>query len=533
RKDYVFCVHPWMNRVLESQGPHLTDSMVIAGATRRALEWRSPQSSASRLTCSTCCDTGASAVDSIPFPPIHTIIQRLDSSLTKLSILQAKIPSSFYTLLASGAISRLRYLYIDNSLPSDDPLQGATIQHGRIFHLPHLVELGVWGQDWAALARAITSSPCTEPLSPLDILASSSSIQTLRVSWEFTSIGLELPLRFLPKLTSLHLHMEPNRGNEREKRCDIEPTMAFLRLCTQLEELYIWGKLPKLSPYPGEHGGIPWLRLYHGPLELLPVVIGTRCRTHLEELTITTPNAAMRPLVGSIVRVLMKLDAPGLRKLELTCKEWDGQLMFCVAKKFLKLVSLQIAYENDLIALGLFPLGHLRHLSTFHLYEIPPPPSPNSSPRISCPDSIPDPGLWKFRLMRRELIHGEREVQSAKPRSCVYPRHSGGYRRSRQRLEQTPTLDDEVALRILKKWKRFVNKGSLSEVKLVERSKVWTRGRDSGSKEWSEWRVGVVDHASEETWDSQKRTLAHGMEGPSSPFPQSDVRSLEAIEIDD
>ncbi|KAL0066667.1 hypothetical protein AAF712_006270 [Marasmius tenuissimus] len=466
----------------------------------------------SASSCTTChhkcnmVNEDPDAAGPITFPSIHTILQKFGPSLTKLSLLQAKIPHSFHALLSSGAFPRLRCLYlVDPLLDRHLPL----IQQETGYNLPHLVDFGTFARNWEILARDLTAIPRIEPLNPFEILLSSTTIKTLRVDWEFTSISrLEPNFSFphLALLTTLHLHIRPLLfGNDRGRQLDTGAAMEFLRLCSRLKELYIWGEPNNQSAcratdelYPqlvasACGSGISWLRLYHGPLELLPIIVGTRSRSCLQELAIKTTDAAMKPHVDLIVRILMKLDTPDLQRLELGCREWDGQLMFCVARRFPKLVSLKIVYdvgeldENDLVALGSFSLGHLRYLSTFHLYEAA--PLPRDLPRGTvCPQSWPDPGLWHFRLMQRELIQGEAEPPSPKTRMTSCPRSAGRYRRSKQ----GSNLDDEVALRILKKWKRFLHQGSLSEVKLVERGKVWTRSRDSASKAWREWSVGVV-----------------------------------------
>ncbi|KAK1225563.1 hypothetical protein PQX77_011503 [Marasmius sp. AFHP31] len=431
------------------------------------------------------------------------------------------MPHSFYTLLSSGAFPRLRYLYlVDPLLDRHLPLN----RRGTGYNLPDLVDFGTFVSNWEILARDLTAISRTEPLNPFEILLSSTTIKTLRVDWEFTSVSrLEPGLSFpqLSLLTTLHLHIRPLLfGNDGGRQLDTGAAMEFLRLCSRLEELYIWGEPTNQPPCRATDelyrqlvksvcgSSIPWLRLYHGPLELLPIIVGTG-RSRLEELTIKTTNAAIKPHVDLIVRILTKLDTPELQRLELGCREWDGQLMFCVARKFPKLVSLKIVYnvgeldEHDLVALGFYPLGHLRYLSTFHLYEATPPP-PDSFRGTASPQLWPDPGLWRFRLMQRELIQGEVEPPLTKTRITGWPRSAGRYRR----FKRGSNLDDQVALRILKKWKRFLHKGSLSEVKLVERGKVWTRSRDLASKAWGGWSVGVVQCNKE----TQHRSMLHGVD---------------------
>ncbi|KAJ8086352.1 hypothetical protein PM082_005175 [Marasmius tenuissimus] len=328
------------------------------------------------------------------------------ANVTKLVFISTKVSSQFAHAL--GALTSLRQLYFHGSrVESLDVRVGSNLTTVST-RMQNLTDLRIWDHSWTRSILIHAHVPGR--LDTIDLLLAARNLDILFIDWN-TAVACNLiekvtpaQTAFLsvtsPHLRTLHLRISIRTVEQGDKeRRDFNRLGAFLRACTNLEELHLTSEieLSRVATDAIGHVALSKLKVYSGPVELLPSILppsadalesvsiphipDTLSRQELADL----PNLRDRqvvaeieyrnPAADTVATIFSSIHAPNLRHLSFFCKQWHHEVLLCIAQCFKRLKTLKIGYssglveEVDWISMGGVHLERLPYLSTFYLFR--------------------------------------------------------------------------------------------------------------------------------------------------------------------
>ncbi|KAF8878773.1 hypothetical protein BD779DRAFT_1474670 [Infundibulicybe gibba] len=294
--------------------------------------------------------------------PLYSAISDLASSFVNLQELvfhQAFLPDTIYQTIRN--FPKLESLSIQYcTMPS----RGNAERNSTFDTLP-ITHLTLWR----------TRGDMERNYSHMLAISCAPNIRGMRVDWTTGSAsffashcGHGNPPHF-SFLESLELRMPPGKSWPSTAipahNVLLHSLKQFLASCLSLKKLTIWNHLPYFEL---EHGSLPQLTHYAGPITSVFPMISGRPVEHLEvfiEGKELIDNTKFFPRLGDV--------GPQLKSLSIMLYRWDSEVLYPITQLFPELRKLCIQYEigypseYTLLSLGPQFLSRLPHLEVLHL----------------------------------------------------------------------------------------------------------------------------------------------------------------------